>query len=112
MIHVYVYIRTIVVLTGGKLTEFYFLHLLSVMMHLRSGKKVSDLSPGDVNPRPAPQDEACLRTIHIVRYALRVYHATSHDRTPRAWGPRNVLWMPSARREYILIMYAALSVQS
>jgi hypothetical protein len=29
------HIRTIVVLTCGKLTGIYFLHLLSVMMHLR-----------------------------------------------------------------------------
>jgi hypothetical protein len=48
------YIRTIVVLTGGKLTEIYFLHFLftnyfSVMMHRQKGKKVSILPPGDVN---------------------------------------------------------------
>jgi uncharacterized membrane protein (GlpM family) len=40
------HIRTIVVLTGGKLIGFYFLYLLyatyySVTMHLRQGKKVS-----------------------------------------------------------------------
>jgi hypothetical protein len=51
------YIRTIVVSTGGKLTGFYFPHLLSIIyyfvrMHLEPGKKVSYLSPGDVNPRP------------------------------------------------------------
>jgi hypothetical protein len=49
------HIRTTVVLTGGKLTEIYFLHLLysiyySVMMHLQQGKEVSILPPGDVNP--------------------------------------------------------------
>jgi hypothetical protein len=53
------HIRTIVVLTCGKLSDFYFLHLLyrnyySVMTHLRSGKKVSILLPGDVNPGPVP----------------------------------------------------------
>jgi hypothetical protein len=57
--HSYAYIRTIVVLTGGKLTEFYFPHLLfktyySVLMHLRSVKKISILPSGDVNPRPIP----------------------------------------------------------
>jgi hypothetical protein len=31
-------IRTIVVLTGGKLTEIYFLYLLSTTTHLRQGK--------------------------------------------------------------------------
>jgi uncharacterized membrane protein (GlpM family) len=40
------HIRTIVVLTGGKLIGFYFLYLLyatyySVTTHLRQGKKVS-----------------------------------------------------------------------
>jgi hypothetical protein len=48
------HIRTIVVLTGGKLTEIYLLHLLStiyfsVTMHLCPGKKVSILSSSDVN---------------------------------------------------------------
>jgi hypothetical protein len=42
-------IRTIVALTGGKLIEIYFLHLLSVTMHLRQGKKVSILLSCDVN---------------------------------------------------------------
>jgi hypothetical protein len=56
-IHVYAYIRTIIVSTGGKLTRFYFLHLLSktyysVTTHLGSDKKVSSFSPGDVNPGP------------------------------------------------------------
>jgi hypothetical protein len=45
---------TIVVLTGDKLTEFYFLHLLyaiyyPVITHIRPGKF---LPPGDVNPGP------------------------------------------------------------
>jgi hypothetical protein len=48
------YIRTIVVLTGGKLTGIYFLYLLyvnyfSITTHLRHGKKVTILVPGDVN---------------------------------------------------------------
>jgi hypothetical protein len=51
------HIRTIVALTGGKLTEIYFLYLLyanyfSVMTHLHQGKKVSILVPGDVNSGP------------------------------------------------------------
>jgi hypothetical protein len=48
------HIRSIVVLTGGKLIGIYFLHLLSVMMHQRQGKMVSILSLGDVNPGPVP----------------------------------------------------------
>jgi hypothetical protein len=51
--------RTIVVLTSGKLTGFYFLLLLYaiyflVMTHLRQCKKVSLLPSGDVNPGPNP----------------------------------------------------------
>jgi hypothetical protein len=66
------HIRIIVVLAGGKLTNFYFLHLLyaiyySVSTQLRQGKKVSFLPSRDVNPGPSPQDEACLRTLPIVR---------------------------------------------
>jgi hypothetical protein len=58
----YIYIRTIVVLIGGKLTDFYFLHLLyviyySVTTHIRPGKKVSILSSGDVNSGPVPSRE-------------------------------------------------------
>jgi hypothetical protein len=50
-------IRAILVLTGGKLTEIYFLYLLSticfsVMTQLRQGKKVSILVPGDVDSGP------------------------------------------------------------
>jgi hypothetical protein len=59
------HIRTIVVLTGGKLTGISFLHLLyaiyySVTTHLRSGKKVSILPSGDVNPRPVPSRRVLL----------------------------------------------------
>jgi hypothetical protein len=50
-------IRTIVILTGDKLTGIYFLYLLStiyfsITTHLRQGKKVSILVPGDVNFGP------------------------------------------------------------
>jgi hypothetical protein len=62
------------------------------MTHQRKGKKISFLPSGDVNLGPIPQDEACLRTVPIVRYGLRVYRATSHDHTPRVWGFRDVLW--------------------
>jgi hypothetical protein len=46
------HIRTIVVLTGGKLIGIYFLYLLSVMTHVRQSKKVSILVSGDVNSGP------------------------------------------------------------
>jgi hypothetical protein len=59
------HIRTIVVLTGGKLTGIYFLHLLYaiyyfVTTHLQNGKKVSILPPGDVNPGPVPSRRGLL----------------------------------------------------
>jgi hypothetical protein len=64
-IHVDAHIRTIILLTGGKLTGFYFLPLhyaiyYSVRMHLRKGKKVSILPPGDVNLGPIPSGRGLL----------------------------------------------------
>jgi hypothetical protein len=58
-------IRTIVILTGGKLTGFYFLPLLyaiyySVMTHLQKGKKVGILPRGDVNSGPIPSRRGLL----------------------------------------------------
>jgi hypothetical protein len=67
------HIRTIVVITGGKLTGIYFPYLLStiyfcVTTHRRQkGKKVRILLPGDVNPGPSAQDEVCLRIVPIMR---------------------------------------------
>jgi hypothetical protein len=110
------HIRTIVVLTGGKLTEFYFLPLLyviyySITTHLWQGKNVSFLLPGDVNLGPVHSRWSLLEDslYHVV--GLCACRAIGHDHTPRAWGPRNVLWMPSARHEYVLIMYAVMFVQ-
>jgi hypothetical protein len=67
------HIRTIVVLTGDKLTAIYFLHLLyaiyySVTAHIRKGKKVSILSPGDVNSGPLPTRRGLLEDspYHVV----------------------------------------------
>jgi hypothetical protein len=53
------HIKTIAVLTGGKLTGFFFLHLLYVIYffvttHLRQGKNVSNLPSGDVNSELIP----------------------------------------------------------
>jgi hypothetical protein len=66
------HIRTIVVLTGGKLTGIYFLYLLfaiyfSVTTHLRQGKKVSILMPGDVDSSPIASRRGLLEAVHIVR---------------------------------------------
>jgi hypothetical protein len=65
-------IRTIVVLTGGKLTWIYFLYLLSVlyfsvMTHLHQGKKVSILVPGDVDSGPVASRRGLLQAVPIVR---------------------------------------------
>jgi hypothetical protein len=59
------HIKTIVVLTGGKLIGNYFLYLLfaiyfSLMMHRQKGKKLSIISPGDVNPGPIPSRRGLL----------------------------------------------------
>jgi hypothetical protein len=66
-IRVDAYIKTILILTCGKLTEIYFLHLLSV------------------NPRLVPSrfllEDSPYRTVGDA-----VHRATSHDRTPRACG--------------------------
>jgi hypothetical protein len=61
------HIRTIVVLIGGKLTGIYFLYLLSVMMHLRQGKKVSILVLGDVDSGPVASRRGLLEAVPIVR---------------------------------------------
>jgi hypothetical protein len=65
-------IRTILVLTGGKLTGIYFLYLLSaiyfsVMTHLRQGKKVSIIEPGDVDSDPIASRRGLLQAVPIVR---------------------------------------------
>jgi hypothetical protein len=67
------HIRTIVVLTGGKLSGIYFMHLLyaiyfSVMMHQQKDKEVSFFPLGDVNPGPVPSRRGLLKdsTYHVV----------------------------------------------
>jgi hypothetical protein len=65
-------IRTIVVLTGGKLTGIYFLYLLSaiyfsVTTHLRQGKKVSILVPGHADSVPVASRRGLLEAVPIVR---------------------------------------------
>jgi hypothetical protein len=65
-------IRTIVVLTSDKLTGIYFMYLLSVIYfsvttHLRQGKKVSIIVPGDVDSSPVASRRGLLEAIPIVR---------------------------------------------
>jgi hypothetical protein len=71
MIRLDAYIRTIVVLTSGKLIGIYFSHLLCVMTHRRHGKKVSILSPDDVNLGPVPSRRGFLEdsSYHVVGVA-------------------------------------------
>jgi hypothetical protein len=85
-IHLDAHIRTIVVLTGGKLTWIYFPHLLSVTMHRRQGKKVSIFPLGDVNPGPVPSRRGLLEDSPYRVVGATVRHAMSHDRAPRVCG--------------------------
>jgi hypothetical protein len=66
------HIRTIVVLTGGKLIGIYFLYLLnaiyfSVTTHLRQGKKVGILMPGDIDSGPVVLRRGLLEAVPIMR---------------------------------------------
>jgi hypothetical protein len=80
------HIRTIVVLTGGKLIEIYFSHLLSIMTLRRQGKKVSILPSGDVNPGSVPSRRGFLEDNPYREVGATVCRAMSHDRIPRASG--------------------------
>jgi hypothetical protein len=80
------HIRSIVVLTGGKLTGIYFSHLLSITTHQRQGKKLSILLPGDVNLGPVPSRRDLLEDSPYHAVGAAVCHATSHDRAPRTCG--------------------------
>jgi hypothetical protein len=86
MIHLDAHIRTIVVLTGGKLIGIYFPHLLSVTMHRRQGKKVSILPRGDVNLGPISSRRGLLEDSPYHAVGATVCHAMSHDCAPRACG--------------------------
>jgi hypothetical protein len=66
------HIRTIVVLTGGKLIGICFLYLLSVIYfsvttHICQVKKVSILVPGDVDSGPIASRRGLLEAVPIVR---------------------------------------------
>jgi hypothetical protein len=71
-IHFNARIRTIVVLSGDKLTWMHFLYLLSaiyfsVTTHLRQGKKVSIIVVGDVDFGPVASRRGLLEAVPIVR---------------------------------------------
>jgi hypothetical protein len=111
-IRVYAHIRAIVAVTGGKLTTFNFPCLLSVnycfvMTHLRSGKKVSYLSSGHVNPGPVPSRRGLLEDS-----LYRAIWVACLSCAPRAWGHRNVPRTPSTGSEYVLTTYAALNART
>jgi hypothetical protein len=83
-IHLDVHIRTIVVLTGGNLTRFYFLQLLYaiyyyIMTHLRPGKKVSILPSGDVNPGPIPSRRGLLEDCMSIMRLVMIMHLGRGD---------------------------------
>jgi hypothetical protein len=102
-------IRTIVVLIGGKLIGIYLLYLLSVMTHLRQGKKLSVLPPGDVNSRPVASRRGLLEIVPIMRYGL----TSVVRRVTTAYPERVETWeclvATSTRSEYVLVAYVALS---
>jgi hypothetical protein len=91
------HIRTIVVLTSGKLTGVYFLYLLyaiyySVTTHLRHAKKVSMLPPGDVNPGHVPSRRDVLENSPYCALGAACPSCDeSRPRTYGLWRPRNVL---------------------
>jgi hypothetical protein len=84
------HIRTIIVLTCGKLTIIYFPHLLSVTTHRRQGKNVSILQTGDVNPRPIPSRWGLLEDSPYCAIGVAVRRVTSHNRAPKASGDLGV----------------------
>jgi hypothetical protein len=109
-------IRIIVVLTGGKLTGIYFLYLLSaiyisITMHLRQGKMVSILVPGDVYSSPIASRWSLLAAVPIMRQGL----TSIVRRVTTAYPGRVETWeclvATFTRREYVLMTYAALSTQ-
>jgi hypothetical protein len=66
------------------LSAFTFYNLLFVMTHLRQGKEVSILSPGDVNPGPIPSRRGLLEDSPYRAVRAIVRCAMSHDCVPRA----------------------------
>jgi hypothetical protein len=54
------------------------------MTHLRKGKKVSILPPGDVNLGPDPSRRGLLEESHYHAVGAAIRHETSYDRVPRA----------------------------
>jgi hypothetical protein len=61
---------------------FTFCNLLFVTTHLRQGKNVSILPPGDVNSGPIASRRGLLEDIPYLVVGAAVRRATSHDRVP------------------------------
>jgi hypothetical protein len=80
------HIRTIVVVTGGKIIGIYFQHLLFVTTHRRQGKKVNILPLGDVNPGPILSRRGLLENSPYHAVWAVLHRAISHDHAPRACG--------------------------
>jgi hypothetical protein len=93
------------------LSVFTFCNLLSVMTHLRQGKKVSILVLGDVNSGPVASRRGLLEAVPIVWYGLM----SIMRRVTTAYPWRVETWecfvATPTRREYVLVTYAALSTQ-
>jgi hypothetical protein len=68
------------------LSTFILYNLFSVTIHLRQGKKVSILLPGDVNPGPVLSRRGLLENSPYRAVGAAVHRAMSYDRTPRACG--------------------------
>jgi hypothetical protein len=90
---------------------FILCNLLLVTTHLRQGKKVSILVPGDVNSGPVASRRGLLEVITIVRYGLASVVRRVTTACPGRVETYECLVATSTRREYIFVMYAALSTQ-
>jgi hypothetical protein len=110
------HIRTILVLTGGKLIGFYIVPSLYaiyflVTTHLWQGKKVSILPPGDVNPRPIPSRQGLLEDSPYC--AIEDTCLSCEWPQPCTYSVQTLecFVVSSARHEYFVVTYATLSVQ-
>jgi hypothetical protein len=93
------------------LSIFTFCNLFSATTHLRQGKKVSTLVPGDVNSGPVALWRGLLEAIPIVWWGLTFVVRqvmTAYRGRVETW---EYLVATFTRREYVLVTYAVLSTQ-